>query len=131
MGGLHRGGFLASTTGDPALIERLIANLIDNAVRYNDTGGRVEIHTAPDAGHSLLSVTNTGPVVPADELERLFEPFQQLDGYRTAGADGHHGLGLSIVRAIASAHGATLSARPQPDGGLAVTVRFPGSDSVS
>jgi signal transduction histidine kinase len=121
----------APTAGDPALIERLIGNLIDNAVRYNDAGGRVEIRTATDAGHSLLSVSNTGPVVRPDEFERLFEPFQRLGGNRAAGADGHHGLGLSIVRAIATAHGATVYARPQRDGGLAVTVSFPGSDSAS
>ena len=121
----------APITGDPALIERLIANLIDNAVQYNLAGGQVEIFTATVAGHSLLSVTNTGPEVPPGELERLFEPFQRIGATRTASADGHHGLGLSIVRAIATAHGATLTARPQPDGGLAVTVSFPGSDSVS
>jgi signal transduction histidine kinase len=120
----------APIMGDPALIERLIANLIDNAVRYNDAGGRVEIRTATDAGRSLLSISNTGPVLPADELERLFEPFQRLDGRRTAAADGHHGLGLSIVGAIASAHGATVTAQPQPSGGLAVTVSFAGSPTV-
>jgi len=117
----------APTRGDPALIERLMANLIDNALRFNDTGGRVEIRTATDAGQSLLTVTNTGPVVPPDELERLFEPFQQLSTERTARADGHQGLGLSIVRAIATAHGATVTARPHPDGGLAVTVSFPAA----
>jgi signal transduction histidine kinase len=121
----------APTTGDPALIERLMANLIDNAVSYNDAGGRVEIRTATAAGHSLLSVTNTGPVVPPDELQRLFEPFQRLDGRRTAHADGHYGLGLSIVRAIATAHGATLTAHPQRNGGLVVTVSFPGSDRIA
>jgi signal transduction histidine kinase len=116
----------APTTGDAALIERLIANLIDNAVGYNETGGQVGIRTGADGGRSFLTVTNTGAVVPPDELERLFEPFQQLGVGRTGGADGHHGLGLSIVRAIATAHGATVTARPQPNGGLAVSVSFPG-----
>ncbi len=115
----------APTTGEPALIERLMANLIDNAVRYNHAHGSVEIRTATGAGRSVLSVTNTGPVVPADELDRLFEPFHRLSGHRAAEADGHHGLGLSIVRAIATAHGATVNARPQPDGGLTITVSFP------
>jgi signal transduction histidine kinase len=79
-----------------------------------------------EAGAAYVSVTNTGPPIPPDELERLFEPFQRLGERRTAGDDGHHGLGLSIVRAIAAAHGATLNAQPHADGGLAVTVRFGG-----
>ena len=112
----------APTTGDSALIERLIANLIDNAVRHNHTGGRVEVRTTTDDGQSHLTVVNTGPAVPAEELERLFEPFQRLGDDRTAAADGHHGLGLSIVRAIATAHGATVAAEPRPDGGLDVTI---------
>jgi hypothetical protein len=70
-------------------------------------------------------------VVPPDELERLYEPFKRLGGDRTAGADGDRGLGLSIVRAIASAHDATVTARPQPDSGLEVAVSFLGVDSVT
>jgi len=119
----------APATGDPALIERLIANLIDNAVRYNNAGGQVEVHTATAPGHSIVSVTNTGPVVAPDELERLFEPFRRLGDRPTAGADGGHGLGLSIVRAIANAHGATITALAQPQGGLALTVSFARSES--
>ena len=114
----------ATLAGDPALIERLMANLVDNAVRYNRPGGRVEVRTAALNGHAVLSVTNTGPVVRPDETERMFEPFQRLGGGRAARADGHHGLGLSIVRAIAVAHDATVDAVPQPEGGLAVTVSF-------
>lgn len=114
----------AATVGDPALVERLIGNLIDNAVSYNQEAGRVEIRTATDAGLPSVSVTNTGPVVAADQVGRLFEPFQRLENGRTARADGHHGLGLSIVRAIATAHGATIRTQPQPEGGLRVTVTF-------
>jgi signal transduction histidine kinase len=119
---------LASTYGDPALIRRLIANLIDNAVDHNIPGGRVEVRTASQDGTATLTVTNTGPHIPSDQTERLFEPFQRLVSERT-GADGHHGLGLSIVRAIATAHGATVAARAQPAGGLAVTVDFPKASS--
>ena len=114
----------APAAGDPALIERLMANLVDNAVRYNRPGGRVEIRTAALNGHALVSVTNTGPVVREDQTERMFEPFQRLGGGRAARADGHHGLGLSIVRAIATAHDATVAATAQPTGGMAVTVSF-------
>jgi signal transduction histidine kinase len=114
----------AAVAGDPALIERLMANLVDNAVRYNRRGGRVQVRTGAVNGHAVVAVTNTGPVVAPEETDRLFEPFQRLGGGRAAAADGHHGLGLSIVRAIAAAHEATIEATPQPSGGLAVTVRF-------
>jgi signal transduction histidine kinase len=114
----------AAVAGDAALIERLMANLIDNAVRYNRPGGRVEVRTAAVNGHAVVAVTNTGPIVRPDETDRMFEPFQRLGGGRAARADGHHGLGLSIVRAIAVAHDADVEAVPQAEGGLAVTVNF-------
>jgi signal transduction histidine kinase len=117
----------APTTGDQALIERLIGNLVENAVENNEPGGRVDIRTSTDDRQALVSVTNTGPVVPPEQLERLFEPFQRLDERRISTDDQHHGLGLSIVRAIAAAHGAILTAQPQPGGGLSVTVGFPGA----
>ena len=111
-------------SGNRALIESLVANLVDNAIRYNEPGGRLEVRTSADAGHPVLSVVNSGPDVPAAEIERLFEPFTRLATDRTT-ANGHHGLGLSIVRAVATAHRATVAATPGPDGGLAITVRFP------
>ena len=115
----------ASPRGDPALVERLVANLIDNAIEHNVPDGQVTIGTAQEGADALLTVANSGPRVPAEEIERLFEPFQRLDGSRV-GADGHHGLGLSIVRAIADAHGASVTAWGPAEGGLSVTVRFPG-----
>jgi signal transduction histidine kinase len=118
----------APTSGDPALVERLVANLLDNAVRYNLPGGRVEVATATNAERAVLSIANTGPVVPPEQVDRLFEPFQRL-GDRTFQSDGHHGLGLSIVRAIAAAHEATLTASARPAGGLAVEVSFPLSQA--
>jgi signal transduction histidine kinase len=114
----------APISGDRALIERLVANLADNAVRYNQAGGQVEIRTAVVDGRAVLTVSNTGPVIPAEEIDRLFEPFQRLGGQRTATGDGGHGLGLSIARAIATAHGAVMSAEPQAEGGLVVRVKF-------
>ena len=108
--------------GDAVLTGRLVANLIDNAVRHNIPDGCVRITTGTSRGHAILSVSSTGPVIPPDQVDRLFQPFQRLHSRR-----GHnsHGLGLSIVRAIATAHGATITAQAPPGGGLAVTVTFP------
>jgi signal transduction histidine kinase len=115
----------APTSGDPALVERLIANLLDNALRHNDERGLVEVSTGSEAGEAFITVSNTGPVLTAASLSRLFEPFQRA-GERPVGPGGsHHGLGLSIVRAIASAHDARVETRAREEGGLIVTVRFP------
>jgi signal transduction histidine kinase len=116
----------APLDGDPLLVQRLVANLLTNAVRHNVPGGRVEVRTGVADGAAVLSVTNTGPAVPPAELDRLFQPFQRLDRRRATSKDGH-GLGLSIVRAIAAAHDATVTARPIPGGGLRVSVSFPRS----
>jgi signal transduction histidine kinase len=114
----------APLDGDPLLVERLVANLLANAVRHNVAGGRVEVVTAAEEGRAFLSVTNTGPLIPPADVDRLFQPFQRLDPRRTHYKDGH-GLGLSIVRAIATAHDATITARSVPGGGLSVRVSFP------
>jgi signal transduction histidine kinase len=115
----------AVTDGDPLLVQQLVTNLIDNAVRHNIPGGDLRVATRTDGDRAVLSVTNTGPVIPAAEVDRLFQPFQRL-GPRPARRDGGHGLGLSIVRAIATAHAATVTvtAQPVPAGGLAVEVTF-------
>jgi signal transduction histidine kinase len=113
----------APATGDPALAESLMANLVGNAVRHNVDGGRVEITTAVDGGRAVVAVGNTGPVVPPEEVDRLFEPFQRLGPQRVR-HDGGHGLGLAIVRAIVRAHGAALSAEARPGGGLDIEVTF-------
>jgi signal transduction histidine kinase len=125
LGSLRLETTLAPSTvsGDRALLVRLAANLIDNAVDHNVPAGAIAIETGTLGGRAFLSVANTGTVIPAEEIERLFEPFQRLSGGRVA--DGHHGLGLSIVRAIATAHGATIEARPGRGGGLDVTLEFP------
>jgi signal transduction histidine kinase len=121
----------APTSGHPALVERLIANLIDNAVRYNVPGGHVHLQTSTTAdGHARLAVANTGPQIPATEIDRLFEPFQRLKTTRTNGQRGH-GLGLSIVKAIAAAHHAQLRAEPRPDGGLEIQLSFPAANAAT
>jgi signal transduction histidine kinase len=114
----------AAVEGDPLLVQQLVTNLIDNAVRHNVPGGDIQITTGTTSGHGVLSVTNSGQVIPPTEVDRLFQPFERL-GPRPARRDGHgHGLGLSIVGAIAAAHGATIDARDRPGGGLAVEVTF-------
>jgi signal transduction histidine kinase len=116
----------APTAGDPRLLERLITNLIDNAIRHNTHGGHVAISTGIRDRRAFVSIENSGPTVPPEQIHRLFEPFERLGDART-GHDSGHGLGLSIVQAIADAHGAELSVRPGPEGGLAIEVAFPST----
>ncbi|HEY7143126.1 MAG TPA: HAMP domain-containing sensor histidine kinase [Streptosporangiaceae bacterium] len=114
----------AVISGDPVLAERLIANLVDNAVRYNHADGDIWISTRTMAGSSQLTVASTGPVISPDDIEHIFKPFQRL-GDRTS-HDGY-GLGLAIVASIAVIHGGTATARPRDDGGLTVTVTIPSA----
>jgi signal transduction histidine kinase len=114
----------AVVAGDPDLAERMAANLVDNAIRHNVPGGRLEVVTETRGRRPVLTVANTGPVLPRDQVDRLFRPFQRLGGDRATHPDGH-GLGLSIVRAIATAHDAGLKVRLRPGGGLDVRVLFP------
>jgi signal transduction histidine kinase len=116
----------APCVGEPRLIERLIVNIMDNAVRYNAPGGIVEVSTGTRGGDAVLSVENTGPDVRTEDVERLFQPFQRLGTGRTT-RDGGLGLGLSIVQAIAAAHGGEVEARPRREGGLRIEVRLPGA----
>jgi signal transduction histidine kinase len=113
----------AIVTGDPSLAESLVVNLVNNAVRHNVAGGQVQVTTATQADLPCFSISNSGPVVPPGEVDRLFEPFRQLDGERTRHGGGH-GLGLAIVSAVASAHDASLTVLARPDGGLDITVTF-------
>ena len=114
----------ARTTGDPRLIERLVANLVANAIRHNIPGGRLDIATRPAAGRATFTIANTGPVIPAGELARLFQPFQRLSDHPGPSDDGF-GLGLAIVRAIANAHDATVTAQAPTGGGLRIDIDFP------
>jgi signal transduction histidine kinase len=118
----------APAGGDAALVRRLVDNLVVNAIDHNIPGGEVTIGTAVVGTTAVISVANSGTPIPVDQIDRLFEPFQRLHG-RSARADGHHGLGLSIVRAIAAAHDAALSAHARPAGGLTITVTFPAASA--
>ena len=112
----------APVTGDQVLLERLVANLVDNAERYNLADGTISISTTTDNRTSLVRVVNTGPVVPPDQVDRLFLPFTRLDD-RTR-HDGF-GLGLALVSSITAVHGGTVDATAMPAGGLDITIRLP------
>ncbi|MGH3411161.1 MAG: ATP-binding protein [Streptosporangiaceae bacterium] len=139
----------APASGDPSLAGSLVANLVDNALRHNTPGGSISVATSAAAGRAAVSVRNSGPVIPPGQVARLFQPFQRLGAERVRraangaspgeagpgrgrpggdgpGGDGPggHGLGLAIVRAIADAHGAAVTARAQPEGGLDIEVIF-------
>jgi signal transduction histidine kinase len=117
----------APTAGDPVLLERLVQNLVENAIRHNSPGGWVSVETGATKGSAVVTVSNTGPVVPKYEVESLFQPFRRLTGERTTRERGF-GLGLSIVRAVARAHGGAVKATPrdaEAGGGLVVEVKLP------
>jgi len=120
----------ARVSGDPSLLQRLVTNLVDNAVRYNTPQGWIEVGTGTNAGSAVLRVTNDGPIVPPADVDRLFEPFQRMGADRTQRGHGW-GLGLSIVRAIVGAHDAAILTRVRPTGGLEIEVSFPAPSKAA
>jgi signal transduction histidine kinase len=116
----------ASTAGDAILLERLSQNLVENAIRHNVPDGWLAVTTRVAGDQALLTVSNTGPVVPGYEIEALFQPFSRRGRERTDGGRSF-GLGLSIVRAIARAHGGDAQAAPREGGGLVVQVTLPAN----
>jgi signal transduction histidine kinase len=129
---IHSDLLHAYVIGDPALLERLAQNLVDNAIHYNIAErGWVHVSATGDTQYSRLVVANTGPVVAPSEIDALFEPFRRLaSSERTTAANqpvGNRGagLGLSIVRSVATAHSGDVRAEARPDGGLVVTVTLP------
>src|SRR5262245_7216660 len=113
----------AETSGDMRLAERLITNLVVNAIRHNRARGSVDVSATIKAGRAVFSVANTGPNVPPEQIDRLVQPFERLTTSRTDHSEGI-GLGLSIVSAIATAHDASLAVQARPPGGLHVEVSF-------
>ncbi len=113
----------AETTGDPQLLERMIWNLVDNAVRHNEPGGWIRLRTGTRDAAVYLEIANSGPFIPDDAVPSLFEPFRRIQA-RTGIRDGV-GLGLSIARSVVTAHRATVTARSQPAGGLNISVVIP------
>lgn len=116
------------TSGDLQLDERLVANLLDNALHHNQSDGWVKAWTGARDGRPTLLVVNTGPAIPLEQAAALAEPFRRLNSDRTGHKDGL-GLGFSIVGAIATAHGADLHLMPRPSGGLEAEVSFAAEQS--
>jgi hypothetical protein len=114
----------APVAGEVALLERMVANLVENAVRHNQPGGWLDLASGSSGGRAFVRVANGGGAIPADQVEALFEPFRRLHGRVASPAPGA-GLGLSIVRAVARAHGGDAHATALAGGGLEVTVRLP------
>jgi signal transduction histidine kinase len=116
----------AIVVGDPSLLERLAGNLVENAVRYNVVHGKLSVRTGTDGRQAWLVVANDGPELEQSDVPGLFEPFRR-GGVERTGTRGA-GLGLSIVRAVANAHGGTVQAVARQGGGLEVTVSLPAAD---
>jgi signal transduction histidine kinase len=110
-----------STTGDAALLQRMVENLVENAIRHNNAQGYVEIATSTVDDRAILTIANTGPEIEDREVDSLFEPFRRKNAARTQ-SDRGIGLGLSIVASVVTAHDGRVEARPRPGGGLIVTV---------
>ena len=117
---------LAWTRGDPALLERMIANLVDNGIQHNEPGGYLRVSTRTVGGRVRLTVANGGPAIDPADADRLTEPFRRLD----RGAGGF-GLGLSIVRSVVVAHGGTMEIEAPDTGGLEVRIELPALPRVS
>ena len=123
----------APIVGDPHLIERMVANILDNALLHNNSGGHVEVSTATAGGLATLTVGNSGPVLTADDVHRLLRPFQRLETARLShsgrGNESGLGLGMPIIEAIATAHHGGLAITPRASGGLMLTVQFPARET--
>ena len=119
----------AITTGDPELIERLLDNLLTNAVRHNRVGGWIQLTTRNAENNALITIENTGARLRAAQITRLFQPFQQSGSLKHA-SNGGLGLGLTVAKAVADAHDAVITARPRPAGGLRVEVAFPSPPTL-
>ena len=114
----------APVCGDRALLERMVANLVENAVRHNHDDGWLRVATGVEGNRVVLAVSNSGSLLPPEAVDALFEPFRRFQGDRTRSDQGA-GLGLSIVRAVVDAHGGEVAGRALAEGGLEITVRLP------
>ncbi len=120
----------AVASGDAELLDRMVGNLVDNAVRHNEPGGWIRLSTGTADGSVLLRIANGGPALAPDVVITLFEPFRRVGARTGSGAGVGLGLGLAIVRSIASAHGGTVTAQSPPGGGLDIRVVLPARDAA-
>jgi signal transduction histidine kinase len=104
----------------------MIANLLENGIRHNVRGGYLDVTTGVHGGRARVVVSNGGPVIDPAEAATLTEPFRRL-----ARDGGGFGLGLSIVRSVAEAHGGTVAVRAPAAGGLEITVELPALSAPS
>jgi heavy metal sensor kinase len=122
---VHAGTMIAAAVlGEPLALKRALLNLVENAIKYTPTGGRVEVSLTCEGGNAVLAVDDTGPGVEPAEIERIFQPFVRLDAARDRETGGA-GLGLSIAQAIVAAHHGTLTVDRAPIGGARFTIRLP------
>ena len=117
-------GHAIGLLGDEQRLRQLLRNLLDNAVRYTDVGGRISIDLKKDRQHATLTIGDTAPGASLEECERMFERLYRLEGSRNRNSGGS-GLGLAICRNIVEAHGGQITADPGPDGGLVITTILP------
>jgi signal transduction histidine kinase len=115
----------AAIQGSPALLARLVGNVVDNAVTHNENGGWIRIAVAAGEEETVLVVETGGRVLDQRQIDRLAQPFERLGGDRT----GSSGLGLSIVAAVAAAHGGRLALLARPEGGLSVSITLPAANT--
>jgi signal transduction histidine kinase len=113
-------------TGDAVALERALLNLVDNAVRYTPSGGKVEISAVSASGWVEISVQDSGSGIAPADVERVFDPFVRLEAARARETEGT-GLGLAIARSIVAAHGGTLTVESTPGAGSRFTIRLPRS----
>jgi signal transduction histidine kinase len=116
--------------GSQALITRMVQNVIDNAICHNTDGGWIQVRSGTAGGQALLVVENGGSVLDQDEVRALSQPFRRIGADRI-GSDRGSGLGLSIVAAIAEAHGGSLSLNARAEGGLRVSIQLPASTAAA
>jgi signal transduction histidine kinase len=120
----------ATVTGNRTLLAQMVENVLDNAVRHNQAGGWIRVHTESERARARVTVESGGAPLSAGAVAELAQPFQRIDGARR-GSEHGVGLGLSIVDAIAQAHGGALSLEAQPCGGLRVVIDLPTGDGAA
>ena len=124
---INRTSVPSTVRGDHDRIAQVLTNLLSNAIRYNRDGGEVKLGVAAENGHAVITVTDTGIGIAAEELPHIFERFYRADKSRSR-PDGGSGLGLSICKTIVDAHGGTITARSELDQGTTIEVRLPRSE---